>query len=399
MEDVEGNSEVDLPHGITPLSSELKTVFFQLPLPAYLAEKVWKETTITLKNETSICPSPGCDDSSQWLVASTDYKRKSPYFVQIHKSGQIVCEQACGVFKCSKVCVHCISVAYKTNQLEKFVKWFQQKEKPVNFSKLASVGMPQHSGKKSHSHRKASQKKSTKLIKEILQDSNQKRKYRVTPASKEDSLLSPKPVGNLSSAQQQSPPPLVSPDSAIVDTSHPLILSSCTDVPDTHDVNELQQQLLLPPPLIPSSAANFFCAPQQLPMTPMSTLPVVQQQTMFPSATNVSMPYSPIVYAPFSPLVQHNSSPLHQSQPQSSQLHQSHSQPRNPFWIVFVKGNISRCGGCGIRNMPTEAGTPHPAPDDICLQHKEYVMFENPHTGLMQWSHDLRNVYHHAYLR
>ena len=120
---------------------------------------------------------------------------------------------------------------------------------------------------------------------------------------------------------------------------------------------------------------------------------------MFPSATNVSMPYSPIVYTPFSPLVQHNSSPLHQSQPQSSQLHQSHSQPRNPFWIVFVKGNISRCGGCGVRNMRTEAGTPHPASDDICLQHKEYVMFENPHTGLMQWSHDLRNVYHHAYLR
>ena len=80
----------------------------------------------------------------------------------------------------------------------------------------------------------------------------------MTPASKEDSLLSPEPVGNLSSAQQQSPPLLVSPDSAIVDTPHPLILSSCTDVPDTHDVNELQQQLLLPPPLIPSSAANFF---------------------------------------------------------------------------------------------------------------------------------------------
>jgi len=386
VEDViEGGREVDLPHGITPLSSELKTIFFQLPLPAYLAEKVWKETTITLQNETSICPSPGCDDSSQWLVASTDYKRKSPFFVQINKSGQIACEQSCGVFKCSKICVHCISVAYKTNQLEKFVRWFQQKEKPVNFSKLASIGMPQHGGKKSHSHRKASQKKTTKVIKTILQDSNQKRKYRVPPDSKEDSLVS------ISSAQQQqSPPPLVSSGNVSIH------LSSCADVPDTHDSNELQQQLAMPPPpLIPTCAANFFCAPHTI---PMSTPPTVQQQTMFPSATNVSMPYSPIVYAPFSPLVQHNSSPLHQSEPQSSQLHQNQGQPRNHFWIVFVKGNISRCGGCGMRNMRTEAGTPHPAPDDICLQHKEYVMFENPRTGLVQWSRDLRNVYYHANL-
>ena len=68
----------------------------------------------------------------------------------------------------------------------------------------------------------------------------------------------------------------------------------------------------------------------------------------------------------------------------------------DPFYLTFVKGNISRCTGCKMRNLRTPQGVPHQPPDDLCLQHKEFVMFENPCTGLHQLSHDLRNVYYHA---
>ena len=66
------------------------------------------------------------------------------------------------------------------------------------------------------------------------------------------------------------------------------------------------------------------------------------------------------------------------------------------FWLQFVKGNISRCSGCGQRNLRGVDGKPKQPPHDLCLQHKEYVIFENPHTGMHQLSSDLRNVYYHA---
>ena len=64
-----------------------------------------------------------------------------------------------------------------------------------------------------------------------------------------------------------------------------------------------------------------------------------------------------------------------------------------------MNGNLSRCTGCGNRNLRADTGKPHPPPYDLCLQHKEYVMFENPLTGRHQLSTDLRNVYYHALKR
>lgn len=72
--------------------------------------------------------------------------------------------------------------------------------------------------------------------------------------------------------------------------------------------------------------------------------------------------------------------------------------PNNLFWILVVSGNISRCQGCSGKILRAANGSPLPPPDDIVLQHKEQVLFQNPKTGLFQLSHDLRNVYYHARL-
>ena len=96
---------------------------------------------------------------------------------------------------------------------------------------------------------------------------------------------------------------------------------------------------------------------------------------------NISMCHSPSASVIYAPLV--SSVP---STPAEQDI----------FWLHFVKGNISRCNGCGKRDLRDVNGKPKLPPHDLCVRHKEYVIFENPHTGKHQLSQDLRNVYYHA---
>ncbi len=59
-----------------------------------------------------------------------------------------------------------------------------------------------------------------------------------------------------------------------------------------------------------------------------------------------------------------------------------------PFRILFSNSRISRCQGCRGKIDHTL--------DDLVIQHKEHVLFQNPHTGRWEMSHDLRNTYYHA---
>ena len=48
--------------------------------------------------------------------------------------------------------------------------------------------------------------------------------------------------------------------------------------------------------------------------------------------------------------------------------------------------------------MRDASGKPLPSPNDLVIQHKEQVMFNNPNTGKYQLSRDYKNVYYHARL-
>ena len=63
------------------------------------------------------------------------------------------------------------------------------------------------------------------------------------------------------------------------------------------------------------------------------------------------------------------------------------------FYLLTISGNISRCQGCTGKILRGS-----PPPDDLIVQHKEQVLFQNPNTGYFQLSHDFRNVYYHARL-
>ena len=72
--------------------------------------------------------------------------------------------------------------------------------------------------------------------------------------------------------------------------------------------------------------------------------------------------------------------------------------PNYLFWVVLLSGNISRCQGCLGKISRSSDGKVLPPPDDLVLQHKEQVLFNNPKTGMYQLSRDYRNVYYHARL-
>jgi len=92
---------------------------------------------------------------------------------------------------------------------------------------------------------------------------------------------------------------------------------------------------------------NLFCTSQQFSIsTPIPTAPLVQQQTVFHA------------------ILTHCLCTIFPTNPVSHKI----SQEILSGW----KRIISRCVGCGMRNIHTEAGTLHPAPDDICIQHKEH---------------------------
>ena len=72
--------------------------------------------------------------------------------------------------------------------------------------------------------------------------------------------------------------------------------------------------------------------------------------------------------------------------------------PNYLFWVVILSGNISRCQGCSKKILRNSDGKVLPPPNDLVLQHKERVLFNNPKTGMYQLSVDHRNVYYHARL-
>ena len=78
----------------------------------------------------------------------------------------------------------------------------------------------------------------------------------------------------------------------------------------------------------------------------------------------------------------------------------SQQRPRveTPFWVTFVFGNVSCCNGCKGKIACDPNKKALPPPDDIVLQHKEYVVYQNSRTGyLYEQSKDVCNVYYHPW--
>ena len=328
----------------------------QLDIPSHIAEKIWKEAEELLKsNPSKICLSPGCTESNEWLVKSSEQNHRHPYFVEIKDSGQILCEKSCMLYSSCKMCSHTVAVAYHTKSSQRYLKWMQKQKGSVSLSVLANANMPKGAGKKPNARRKASSKSATKRIKELIAEADSEQLTpRIKPSIKE---LTSSDEHNLMRTPALSDD-MPGPSELSFSYSYPPPLrpaKSTWSPPSSSDYNQpLDHFGRQPPPLV-------------------STGSLVQQ---------VSMAYSPSANVVYAPVVSMSS-----------------SVDKDTFWLQFVRGNILRCNGCGKRDLRGEDGRPKPQPYDLCIQHKEHVLFENPHTGMYQMSADLRNVYYHARLQ
>ena len=137
-----------------------------LDIPSHMKIQIWSNVQQHLSDPSAICKSPGKEDA--WLVKSS--KGNRPHYVKLSKSNRCnryICDSDCLAYKSSKICAHSVAIAQKNNHLESFLKWFKSQKPQLSLTKLAESGKPSTSGKKGP-HQKASAKKGTKFIRDIL---------------------------------------------------------------------------------------------------------------------------------------------------------------------------------------------------------------------------------------
>ena len=64
---------------------------------------------------------PGLDLKSHTIISTSGNR---PHLVQAKKTGQYVCDKACGNWNSLSICSHTVAVAEVNGELFKFVAWF-----------------------------------------------------------------------------------------------------------------------------------------------------------------------------------------------------------------------------------------------------------------------------------
>ena len=344
----------------------------------------------------SICPSPGSTTAK--LVESKSEQK--PHFVTKKANNRYCCDTDCPMWKCAKICSH---TAYQDKCLQEFLSRITD---TPNFYALAKSGTPSNAGKKPHK-RKACTKSTAKALSSLQE------------------VHSSFPV-NCSTA-----PAVVSTHSLVstcrVQTNHvslpsfnqsASVTTSCTTVPSkptspTPKAAQSVSALLTYAPQCSVSVAQgtqgavnvsaaVIASPQPAVMSPL--VPYCTPSSLSNLHTTSTSTLSPNVIAAdlvsklISQLLPFNSPSTATSVVDQVAMTPSSViiDPHRLFWVKIVSGNISRCQGCSERIIRGADGKPLSPPDDLVLQHKEQLMFQNPKTGNFQLSHDLRNVYYHA---
>ena len=303
------------------------------------------------------------------------------------------------MFNSCGVCAHIVAVATRKKCFETFISWLR-KRGSVNVTKMAHSGLPKGAGKKAHSCRKFSTKSSTRNVKMILHDADSE-SYTPRPG------ITTKPGGISHNASLQSP---------IASYSETEIHPYLTPNPTSHTVTT-QQLPPPPPPFAPHHGPPVAPPPAPPPLfsniqacvdathavhgSP-SVFKAASQECSYsqqsPGSSSLLPTPPPLVRAPVQLSMPFMYAPMYLPCP-AQQTHEAELEKDSyslPFLLVFVKGNISRCAGCGKKNLRDASGKLHPPPHDLCLMHKEFVIFDNPNTGLRQKSQERRNVYYHA---
>jgi len=346
------------------------------PLSDDILRCMFNKAEKLVRGENSICSSPGSLTAK--LVESKSGSR--PHFVTVKANHKYCCDSDCPMWKCAKLCAHTIASAYVDGKLQVFLN---QTVSTPNHHELAKSDTTKNPGKKPAS-RKASTKSSTNAI-QALQSEIAPLKtppmHLMSPQSHITCISSGMGTqvsdsGHYSMSNVLTYPPShrLEPHSSHIarGTAQPLVTSTCLTVTSSATSGGTLSQVN------PVSTAHLN--PSHGPVVPAIT-----------SLSGASVLSSTIVS-----LLSQALSGVSSAQATSSMQQSSTIDSNYLFWITVVCGNISRCQGCTDKILRDPNGKPLPPPDDIVLQHKEQVLFNNPNTGLFQLSKDHRNVYYHA---
>lgn len=356
-------------------------------LPEGIQSSMWDKVQRYLEDESSYTKAPGVLDYSCVLVKSSSSTR--PHFVERTGVGRYKCDKDCLMFKSTNgLCSHSLLLATLSGEMDTFVQSHSKTKNPINYTELARHGLPV-GGKKPGSKRKASAKKTTAKIRKALADTDVRTK-------RGQSSLSNSSTCDTSAASPQTP----SVYSVGISAPYANIAGAAVSSP-TLSVQH-------PPPVLDASQLPVHLPNLQMQSNQMKTPSIpVQIEISAPSVDprlHTMQPQVPVnTQTPMQPQVPINTytPSMYLEVPMSSQtpmqplppplLHQSPERSvGQPFRVVLTNSRISRCQGC--------RGQINHNYDQIVLQHKEHVLFQNPHTGRWQMSRDLRNTYYHARL-
>ena len=117
----------------------------QVSVAAAILESIWNKASQLLHTSNSIAVAPGLDPKSHTVISASGNR---PHLVQAKKTGQYVCDKACGNWNSLSMCSHTVAVAEVNGELSKFVAWFVKAKKKASVSKLVLTGMPEGRGRK-----------------------------------------------------------------------------------------------------------------------------------------------------------------------------------------------------------------------------------------------------------
>ena len=129
----------------TNLSVDFLDFSEKVSVSAIILESIWNKASQLLSSSNAIAVAPGLDLKSHTVISTSGNR---PHLVQAKKTGQYVCDKACGNWNSLSICSHTVAVSELNGELFKFVTWFVKAKKNPSVTKLVLTGMPEGRGRK-----------------------------------------------------------------------------------------------------------------------------------------------------------------------------------------------------------------------------------------------------------
>lgn len=95
-------------------------------VPEGVLDAIWSKASQLLTMPNSISKAPGLDVKSHHVIS---FSGSRPHLVSCKKTGQYVCDKACGNWNSLSICSHTVAVSEINGDLINFILWFKSAKK------------------------------------------------------------------------------------------------------------------------------------------------------------------------------------------------------------------------------------------------------------------------------